>query len=124
MTLQSVLGCQVCSALEKQSVPRSKVFRGVKCSLVQSVPQPSTGPKTFWAGPNYFVQDQKMHFFIVPTPNFLCQTKRWFPFSKFSFCASTKLIGAALNAIQFFGLTQKYFDWPKTFWDLYEDKAI
>ena len=32
MTLQSVLGCQVCSALEKQSVPRSKVFFGAKCA--------------------------------------------------------------------------------------------
>ena len=35
-------------------------------------------------------------------PNLLCQAKRWFPFSKFSFCASTKTFEAALNAIQFF----------------------
>ena len=32
MTLQSVLGCKVCSALEKQSVPRSKVFFDAKCA--------------------------------------------------------------------------------------------
>jgi hypothetical protein len=32
VTLQSVLGCQVCSALEKQSVPRSKVYFGAKCA--------------------------------------------------------------------------------------------
>ena len=32
MTLPSVLGCQVCSALEKQNVPRSKVFFGAKCA--------------------------------------------------------------------------------------------
>jgi hypothetical protein len=32
VTLQSVLGCQVCSALEKQSVPKSKVFFGAKCA--------------------------------------------------------------------------------------------
>ena len=31
MTLSSVLGCQVCSALEKQNVPRRKVFFGAKC---------------------------------------------------------------------------------------------
>ena len=36
MTLQSVLGCQVCSALEKQSVPRSKVFFGAKCASAAS----------------------------------------------------------------------------------------
>ena len=34
MTLQSVLGCKVCSALEKQSVLRSKVFFDAKCALV------------------------------------------------------------------------------------------
>ena len=32
MTLPSVLGCQVCSALDKQNVPRSKVFFGTKCA--------------------------------------------------------------------------------------------
>ena len=32
MTLQSVLGCKVCSALEKQSVLRSKVFFDAKCA--------------------------------------------------------------------------------------------
>ena len=32
MTLPSVLGCQVCSALEKQNVPLSKVFFGAKCA--------------------------------------------------------------------------------------------
>ena len=32
MTLSSVLGCQVCSALEKQNVPRIKVFFGAKCA--------------------------------------------------------------------------------------------
>ena len=32
MTLPSVLGCQVCSALEKQNVPRRKVFFGTKCA--------------------------------------------------------------------------------------------
>ena len=32
MTLPSVLGCQVCSALEKQNVPKDKVFFGAKCA--------------------------------------------------------------------------------------------
>ena len=32
MTLPSVLGCQVCSAVEKQNVPKDKVFFGAKCA--------------------------------------------------------------------------------------------
>ena len=32
MTLPSVLGCQVCSALEKQNVPKDKVFFGAMCA--------------------------------------------------------------------------------------------
>ena len=32
MTLPSVLGCQVCSVLEKQNVPKDKVFFGAKCA--------------------------------------------------------------------------------------------
>ena len=40
MTLPSVLGCQVCSALEKQNVPKDKVFFGAKCaSAEKKVPQ-------------------------------------------------------------------------------------
>ena len=37
MTLPSVLGCQVCSALEKQNVPKDKVFFGAKCASAASV---------------------------------------------------------------------------------------
>ena len=48
------------------------------------MPRPSPGPKIFFAGPNV-----------------LSQTKRWFPFRKFSFYAGTKNAGVALNAIQF-----------------------
>ena len=36
MTLPSVLGCQVCSALEKQNVPKDKVFFGAKCASADS----------------------------------------------------------------------------------------
>ena len=32
---------------------------------------------------------------------FVCQTKGWFPFGKFSFCANTKCFGEELNAIEF-----------------------
>ena len=51
------------------------------------MPRPSTGPKLFWAAPNFLGQtfgpDEKLIYI-------LCPTKRWFPFSKFGFCASTK----------------------------------
>ena len=32
-----MLGCQVCSALEKQSVPKSKVFFGAKCASADEI---------------------------------------------------------------------------------------
>ena len=39
---------------------------------------------------------------LVPVPNFLCQTIRWFSLIiKFSFCDSPKLFGATLDSIQF-----------------------
>ena len=49
----------------------------------------------------------KIDLHTVPVPNLLCKTKRWFPFSKFSFCAGTKLFQVALNFNSIFGLTQK-----------------
>ena len=48
-----------------------------------------------------FCARPKINLHIVPVPNFLCKTKRWFPFDKFSYCASTKPFEAALNAIHF-----------------------
>ena len=55
----------------------------------------STGSKKFWAVLNFLCKTKKCIFI-------LCQLQTFgFPFSKFSFCASTKLIGAALNEIQF-----------------------
>ena len=43
---------------------------------------------------------------IAPVPNFLCLTKRLFSYSKFSFCADTKLFGGALKFISIFDLAQ------------------
>ena len=72
---------------------------------------PSTGLKIVCAGPNILCQT-KIYLDIVPVPNFLCWTKRWFVLSKFHFSADTKSFGVALNAIKFlvvhkiFGPTQ------------------
>ena len=46
------------------------------------MPCPFTGPKMFWAG-----------------PNFLRQIKGLFTFSKIIFCAGTKVFEEALNAV-------------------------
>ena len=67
---------------------------------------PSTGSESFWAGPNY-----------------LCQAKRLFPFTKFVCCASTKVFEEALNAITFLDWLKKV-DRNKTFWDLQKDNAL
>ena len=53
MTLQSVLGCKVCSALEKQSVPRSKVFFDAKCasaSEVEEAAEVNEAGEVLWPG--------------------------------------------------------------------------
>jgi hypothetical protein len=74
------------------------------------MPCPFTGPKMFWAGPNFLCQT-KIYLHIVAVTNILCQTKRFFAFSKIGFCAGTKVFEEALNAVKFWG-------WLKIFWDL------
>ena len=59
----------------------------------------------------------KIYLHIVPVTNILCQTKRWFAFSKIGFCAGTKVFEESLNAVKVLG-------WHKTFWDLNKDKAV
>ena len=61
MTLQSVLGCQVCSAHEKQSVPRNKVFFGAKCASasVKYEAKIHNGTKNIHIYPYYFLRDPK-----------------------------------------------------------------
>ena len=50
-----------------------------------------------------FCAKPKIYLYIVAVKNILCQTKRWFAFSKIGFCASTKVIEEALNAVKFLG---------------------
>ena len=74
------------------------------------MPCPITGPKVFWASPNLLFRT-KIYVHIVAVTNILCQTKRWFAFSKIGFCAGTKVFQEALNVV-------KYLGWLKKFWDL------
>ena len=54
-----------------------------------------------------FCVKPKIYLHIVPVTNILCQTKRWFVFSKIGFCASTKVFEEALNAVKFLGWFKK-----------------
>ena len=67
----------------------------------------STGPKMFWAGPN-FLALPKIYLHIVAVTNIFCQTKRWFAFSKIGFCAVTKVFEEALNAVKFLVWLKKF----------------
>ena len=40
--------------------------------------------------------------------NILCQTNRWFEFSKIGFYAGTKVFEEALNAVKFLGWLKKF----------------
>ena len=66
------------------------------------MPCPFTGPKMFWAGPNFLCQTKNLF------TNILCSTKRLFAFSKIVFCAGTK-------CSQIFGLAQKIWTGTKHF---------
>ena len=50
----------------------------------------------------------KLYLHIVLVTNILCQTKRWFAFSKIGFCAGTKVFEEALNAVKFLGWLKKF----------------
>ena len=55
----------------------------------------------------YFVPDQKFIYI-------LCQTKRWFAFSKLVFCASTKVFEETLNTVKFLGWLKQFGFWTGT----------
>ena len=65
------------------------------------MPCPFTSPKMFWAGPKVY-----LHFVVIT--NILCQTKRWFAFSKIGFFADTKDFEEALNAVKLLGWIKKF----------------
>ena len=78
-------------------------------SIAQLMPCPFTGPKMFWAGPNFLCQTKNL------VTNILCQTKRWFAFSKIGFCAGTKTFWRGTKCSQIFGLAQKIWKSTKHF---------
>ena len=71
------------------------------CLVFLQVPKCIVLVQIFWASP-------KIYLHIVPVTNSLCQTKRWFAFSKIGFCAATKVFEEALNAVKFLGWLKKF----------------
>ena len=67
-----------------------------------------TGPKKFWAGPNFLCLTKNLFTYTVTVTNILYQTKRWFASSKIGFCAGTKVFEEALNAVKFLGWLKKF----------------
>ena len=67
----------------------------------------SSVPKKFGLVHIFFVRP-KIYLHIVPVTNILCQTKRWFAFSKIGFCAGTKVFEEALNAVKFLSWLKKF----------------
>ena len=55
-----------------------------------------------------FCARPKIYLHIVAVTNILCQTKRWFAFSKIVFCTCTKVFEEALNAVKFWGWFKKF----------------
>ena len=64
-------------------------------------------PKCFGLVQNFCAMP-KIYLHIVAVKNILCQTKRWFAFSKVGSCAGTKVFEEALNAVKFLGWLKKF----------------
>ena len=55
-----------------------------------------------------FCARPKDYLHIVAVTNTLCQTERWFAFSKIGFCVGTKVFEEALSAVKFLGWLKKF----------------
>ena len=71
-------------------------YLALLCLVLLQVPKCFALLQIFWASPKIYVH-------IVLVTNILCQTKKWFAFSKIVFCACTKVFEKVLNAVKFLG---------------------
>ena len=71
------------------------------CLVLLQVPKCFGQVQIFCARPKSYLN-------IVTVTNILCQTKRWFAFSKIVFCVGTKVFEEALNAVKFRGWLKKF----------------
>ena len=65
-----------------------------------------------------FCARPKIYLHIVAVTNILCQTKRWFAFSKIGFCAGTKVFEEALNAFKFLSWLKKFGPSQNILWPI------
>ena len=70
------------------------------CLVLLQVPKCFGLVQIFCARPKNYLN-------IMAVTNILCQTERWFAFSKIGFCAWTKVFVEALNAVKFLGCLKK-----------------
>ena len=77
------------------------LLKTLLCLVLLQVPKCFVLVQIFFARP-------KIYLHIVAVTNILCQTKRWFAFSKIDFCAGTKGFEEALNAVKFLGWFKKF----------------
>ena len=99
------MGYAVCTIL-KSYFHKVSFSRDVFCLVLLQVPKCFGLVQVFCARP-------KIYLHIVAVTNILCQTKKWFEFSKIGFWASKKVFEEAN-----FWAGSKYLDQHKTFWDL------
>ena len=70
------------------------------------MPCPFTGPKMFWAGPNFLCLTKNLftycgsHNHFVPDKKMIC--------IQYFFCAGTKVFEEAQNAVKFLGWLKKF----------------
>ena len=68
-----------------------------------------TGPKTFWAGPNFLCQTKNLFRYVLCQSQKFCARQKDDLYSvKLAFCAGTKVFGEALNAVKFLGWLKKF----------------
>ena len=101
-----------------------RFWRGTKCSQIFGLAQKIwTSTKRFgtckrtrhfyalsfyrFCAIQIFCVGPKIYLHIASVTKNLCQTKRWFSFSKMVFCAVTKVFEEVLNAVKFLGWHKK-----------------
>ena len=72
------------------------------------MPCPFTGPKMFWAGPNFFVPDQKFIYILWQSQTFCARQKDDLHSVKFVFVSAQKVLKRHLNAVKFLGWLKKF----------------
>ena len=78
-------------------------------------PRLSPGPKILICWSICFIPDQKLIYKLCQTNLFLCQTKWWFPFQKFSLLSRYKKIWSGTKCNSIFGNDQRIWDNTKYF---------